>query len=203
MEPERRDVLVINDAGLAGLTACLMHSAPEGVVVWSPPEGSALLSDGGEVLTQDRSVLLSRQADVLGFARVIEREAIEPESGRSGGVGLGIDLLRAVADAVALGCEAVVWPIVSGDDLDRLFEAAECSQLVTRLASLERLTAAFADSTDRSPTGPAPEPVVRVETPFIDLTPAQVSEMADDLDAPRELCWELEGGQTPAADRPA
>ena len=165
--------LVINDGSLAGLVACLMAGERGEVVSWTPPPGSPLSSDAGASPSSADSVI-DEQADLLGYRETVRADPPDLASGGAppGTIASAL-LLRAVIDGAARGCRAVVWPVVAGSDLDAMAEATERAMLVTRLVWLDE--AAFGAG------------AVTVETPLVDLTEAQVADLADDLDAPAGL----------------
>lgn len=173
-------ILIIHDGGLPALVACLMVPNLSDVIAWIPPAGSSLRSAGADPVSQ--AAFVRQQADLLGFGKVVTPtpETAGPsehhrvfEQSRT--------LLRAAADAAALGCRRVVWPVVAGDRAQDLLELSERAALVNRLLWL----AEAARTTDPGAAPPAP----RLETPFIDLTPAQIADAAKDLDAPLAACW--------------
>lgn len=175
-------ILIIHDGGLPALVACLMVPDFSDVIAWVPPAGSSLRGVGADHIAQ--SAFVRQQADLLGFGRVLT-PAGPGETDADAGAHRVFEqprtLLRAAADATALGCRRWVWPIVAGDRAQDLLEFSERAALINRLLWL----AEAARTTD---PGAAPSPP-RLETPFIDLTPAQVADAARDLDAPLAACW--------------
>lgn len=203
-------ILVINDGSLPALVACLMARDLERVTAWVPPSGSSLRGVGADEPSQ--ASLVTQQADLLAFERVVvapalarpvpERWIEQPQS-----------LLAAMNTARTLGCARVVWPVVAGDRLADMLEFSERAALINRLSWLGE--AERASTAERSasagttppattpaesgrtpaaqpssfPVVPSPAHPFRLETPFIDLTPAQVAEIARDLDAPLQACW--------------
>lgn len=167
-----RTALVINDGSLAALVASMMEREQSRVVAWVPAPGSALSQD--DPARARSAELVREQAALLGYAqvRVVDGEPLG-ESDDSG-VESTLLLVSALADAARLGCERVVWPVVCGADLELMQRAAERATLVSRLAWLDE--GAFGG------VGGV------VTTPLVDLTHAQVEEMACDLDAPEGLC---------------
>jgi|GEM_PF-2645631 len=92
-------------------------------------------------------------------------------------------MLASAAAAHDRGCSRVVWPVVSGGDLGRLHTVTECAAAVNTLAAV----AASQPSDDDGP-------VVLVETPFADLTRADLERLADDLGVVRALAADPSGG---------
>jgi len=115
---------------------------------------------------------IERQAEVYGAE-------IAPDFLQAAEAGLGASqvLLAASQRAVEGGCASLVWPLTAWtqDGFDRAAIAADRALLVSRLVALD-----------------APQhnqPAFRIETPLIDLTDAQVAELAVDMDVPVQLCW--------------
>ncbi len=189
-------ILVINDGSVAALVACLLAPELSKVTVWVPPAGSSLRGVGADEASQ--MSLVSQQSDLLGYERVVtpaplarpvaERWIEQPAS-----------LLLALADARRLGCTRVVWPVVHGESPAEMLEAAERAALVNRLCWLGEPERAASDpgsaeaggmggAGGQGGMGAGPQ-TIRLETPFVDLTPSQVMDMARDLDAPLQTCW--------------
>lgn len=191
MKQKPPDVMVIHDGSLPALVACLMVPDLSGVVAWVPPTGSSLRAIGADEAVQ-RS-MASQQAELLGFHTLMDGPHLPdlPRLGRA--FEQGILLLSACGAAKALGIRRVIWPIVAGDSVERLAEASERASLINRLCWL-----GDGDEVD-PPTGDAAGPGgsrglesargVRLESPFVDLTPGQLRDIADDLNAPLQACW--------------
>lgn len=159
--------LVISDGGLASSVAARLEAERCPPVVWVPPASSGLLphsdADHEEILG-----VVARQADLHGYARVIDAgNAGSPDRG-VGPMARPIALLEALRTAMAHACDRVVWPVACGSDIDEMSAVAERALLITRLAWLE----------EGSLTGPAP----KVDTPLIDLSERALDDLARDLD---------------------
>jgi hypothetical protein len=89
-----------------------------------------------------------------------------------------IMLLRAARAAAAAGAARLVWPEAVNADLDRMSREADRALLVSRLIALEP---------DLGPAAGAGR--FEVQTPLLDLSDAQVAELAIDLDVPIWRCW--------------
>ncbi|MEM1167259.1 MAG: hypothetical protein AAGI30_13330 [Planctomycetota bacterium] len=185
-------VMIIHDGGLGALVATLMtidRSDDVRVIAWAPASGSSLVTPGAPAWA-GRVAVLQQQAAVLDLAEVVEPEPLPTSSSdrgapawpRSGNVDAARDLLRAIADAEARGCERVIWPIVCGDDLDATYAASELARLVSRIAEL-----------DQRRGGPW------LDLPLADLTTARLADLAHDLDAPRTETWQQAGADSEAA----
>lgn len=168
--------LIIHDGGLPGLVAAMLAPESASVVAWIPPSGSRLRAhdlDDAQVVDA-----VARQGERLGWRETLL--AGEPRRTPGSPLSLSHDLLSAVAIAASRGCSTVVWPVVCGADLDALYEVAERAQAITRLAWL--------DLPGGPEDGPGSVPAIVIQTPFADLTAAQLAEMAEDLGAPVSLC---------------
>ncbi len=178
MRPEQENVLVICDGGIPSLVCCMLALNPEAVVAWLAPAGSEGVDHSPVALIgAPRRSAVEAQADLLGLRGV----EIAPMMVWDGDDFPTIPmLLLATQVAARLGCSDVVWPIVSGPNLDELASATEQARLVSRLTMLPPIRGQA-----RSGRGS----LIRVHTPLADLTPQQVAELALDLDAPVNTCW--------------
>ncbi|GAB4516039.1 MAG: hypothetical protein Tsb0013_20630 [Phycisphaerales bacterium] len=159
--------LVICDGGLASTVGARLEAERCPPVAWIPPASAALLPPHGEDHEQVLATV-QRQADLNGYASVIDAGSAGSTDRGVGPMSAPIALLEAIRAAMANGCERVVWPVACGNDLDAISAAAERALLITRLAWLE----------EGSLTGPAP----RIDTPLIDLSEPALDELARDLD---------------------
>lgn len=178
-----RRVVVVTDGGLPALVAltCAAERAGrrrgDGPVAFVPP-----LDD----LHPMRLESVRSQCEVLGLDPPIAGH----EWLRLAGTELGPTavLLAACQLAGASSASAVIWPITAGGqpELTRMAALIEQAMLVSRLAC--------AGSIVQSP--------VDVRVPYVDLTDAQVAELALDVDAPLWECWWWRGaGDAGAAQR--
>lgn len=154
------------------------HGLGLGLVVWS----------ASVLAVPDRSALEARLGEMLPGVRVEVAAGEEPtgaERGRRQGQGWDMSrmLLSASRQAVARGIWRVVWPVRRGADsassrssvergltADRIADASDRALLVSRLIALDCPKGEFA-----------------IETPFLDLSPTQVRQLAADMDMPARL----------------
>lgn len=87
-------------------------------------------------------------------------------------------LLAAARHAAAAGATRLIWPVAVDADLDRLTTEADRAVLIARLIALEP---------ELGPAAGAGR--FEVQTPLLDLSDAQVAEVAIDLDVPVWRCW--------------
>jgi len=190
-------ILIINDGSLAALVASLLAPDLSRIIAWLPPSGSSLRGVGADEASQ--LSLVTQQADLMGYERVISPPALPRPVGERW-IEQTQSLLAAVASACESGCTRVIWPVVAGDRMAEMLEFSERGSLLNRLCWLgesdRQSSTAQADTQDR--TGPAAGSIsmnegevrsIRVETPFVDLVPSQIGDMARDLDAPLQVCW--------------
>ena len=197
MSREQDSVLIISDGGLPALVSCMLAINPEGVVIWSPPQGSPGLDHPAARIGPQHRAAVERQADLLGL-RGVEfgaplnwpAEAESPEDGDLHTLPTSALLMMAAEEARRLGCSDVVWPVVCGADLDELATAAERARLVSRLTMLPP---------HQGRTRAGVPGLIRIRTPLADLTPLQVAELALDLDAPVQTCWWQPGARSAPA----
>ena len=83
--------------------------------------------------------------------------------------------MHAAGAAQRLGCTRIVWPRQVGPDPGPVGEVIERAHLVAELARL-----------GSEATGPAE---IVVDAPIVDLTDAQVADLADGCGAPLALFW--------------
>ena len=100
-------------------------------------------------------------------------------------------LTEAAYLALSMGLKRVVWPIRIGDDhpdrIGAIGNAIDRAMLVGRTVSL--------DAT------PDTAPEVRIDTPFVDFTTEQVTELSRDMTLPIEICWWNSPNHTPIAEQ--
>lgn len=171
-------VMVINDGAAPALVACLMAERVQDVVVWVPPASSGLRTAAQD----DESVLqaIQHQQEVLGWLRTLVGRDSGAHSASAPALQRAAALLQAAGDALALGCSTVVWPVVCSSDVAAIEEAGELASGVTRLTWIAQPRLGG--------VAKVPGPDFRIETPFADLTMAQIADLAEDLRAPLELC---------------
>lgn len=143
---------------------------------------------------------------ITSQARFFKQDHLEPAPIRDFAIGTSdafcdtLALLAAVEVARANACVRIVWPAHAhatdeslAGDLDRIGATVDRALLVSRLAMLD------------TPHAPDTHELT-IETPFVDLTDAQIVDLVIDLDAPPYLCWwwrqgEGEAEQAAAAER--
>lgn len=176
-------MLVICDGSLAALVAAAAER-DRGIEVfaWIPPSNSGLSAPGFSALGVPE--LVRAQGALLGYTGVLEHAAAEAPS-ESGVMTISGMLIDAVRAAAGLGCVRVVWPITVGDDLSAMAWADERADLINRLGMLD----------EEAGLGSPPLIVL----PLVDLSDAQVDDLATDLAVPRHLCRTLPAHQEAAA----
>ncbi len=187
--------LVISDGCVGGLLATAI--ATEETVrrenlrrVGAPLVWSAWAE---EIPPAARDAAVRRQAEAMG-AEVVESESPRRAASESVGAWWNSVLLRAGSIALSAGCRRVVWPVQfqgPGSDepapLGVIAEAASRAVLVSRLVSLEAERAGL--------------PELAIETPFLDLSDAQIGELCCEMGLRLEDCWWWPDSVTPAANR--
>lgn len=109
---------------------------------------------------------------------------------------LSTTLLAGARIAAAAGAAQLIWPVAVNADLDRMCREADRALLISRLITLEP---------ELSPAAGAGR--FEVQAPLLDLSDAQVAELAIDLDVPVWRCWWWPvvggaGAPRPPADSP-
>jgi hypothetical protein len=165
---DRSDVVIIMDAGLAGAIACAMEcERGASVVAWHTPPGGALSAEALRGVDHERAAALVReQAELYGAVEIVLCEDWSGQGGDASSM-----LLEAARGAMGRGASRVIWPRACGEDLDEMFRVSERADLAARLAMLDG---------HRHPSSGTP--ALRIETPFVDLTPEQLKILASDLE---------------------
>lgn len=104
---------------------------------------------------------------------------------------LSTTLLAAARAAAAAGAARLIWPAAVDADLDRMCREADRALLISRLIALEP---------ELGPVAGAGR--FEIHCPLLDLSDAQVAELAIDLDVPVWRCWwwpVVGAGRTPHA----
>jgi hypothetical protein len=177
--PDR--VLVMVDGDLASVVAAAnaKEAALAGVTAGKDTPGPVLwpAHDPGD---ETRRAACRRLASTLGLTLIERRSrSVGPEEG--GWTSPTRILLDACTDAAAAGRSEVIWPVqfpvtaAAARELDAISQAVDRALLVTRLMALDA-----AEHTT---------PSLHVEVPMVDLTDAQVADLAVDLAAPAVCCW--------------
>lgn len=203
------EALFVSDGGLGSLVALWRErarwprerGAPDiradlrSVIRGEPPRGSAVLciAPAGT----PGAAAAARQSDLSGLPVIPSIEPGQVESLSS------VALLRTAEVAVARGLSRIVWPVHlgGGSSSEPMTTAAERAAQVAQLALLDLPRAG----------GPR---TLEIETPLLELSDAQVLELALELDAPlpRPLggaqgfhaaggaCWWCDRTQRPGAE---
>lgn len=182
-----RSALLI-DGDLPGLIALAAAAEAQVAASDEPAPEVALLADA-RVLGPAAGVCVRQQADRLGLASV-PQEPIRITPDESGHMTTDAAILhRAAAAAVRMGCHRLVWAATAitategaaghraqpDEDLDRIAAAVDRALLIGRLVSIDAAALGQRD--------------LKIEVPYIDLSAAQIADLALDLDAPIEACW--------------
>ena len=179
--------LILTDADVESLLASAMAAEQQSISTSDP---SKLIPAWWGTTDEDIDLLISaidpaatHQATIFALAIDPQRALYPPEDETVSEPDLGQLQTRLLTEAAYLamnsGLRKVVWPIRIPDDhpdrIGAIGAAIDRAMLVARIVSL--------DATHES----APE--VSIDTPFIDLTVEQISELARDMNLPIETCW--------------
>jgi 7-cyano-7-deazaguanine synthase in queuosine biosynthesis len=200
VEAPRSAALIINSGTLSGLVACWA----EGVV----RQGAAAGSDKGAFRTaaplawfgiDDRPARLrrreavERQVQLCGLSGVLERQLVRfeapPAASHSApaealciGARTTAMLVSAAIEAASLGLSRVIWPVHAGAapevDTSVLADVCDRALMVGQLVGQDLMRVA-----DAGVLG------IRIETPYADLTDAELMDLALDMDVPLGACW--------------
>lgn len=169
--------IILTSGGLRSLVAMGLTLAEE-----PRPRMTALFVQDGTPSAARRFEAVRRQCD-----RYKARDLVESELAGPHGAALDAEaresqrpplvrsqlLLAAMAHAVQVEAQRIVWPIQQDADVDRAAEVTEMIVLVQGLAQLEF-------GLDKLP---------RVDTPMLELTNKQMIELGGQLEVPFELAW--------------
>ncbi|MCA9292472.1 MAG: hypothetical protein KDA20_01520 [Phycisphaerales bacterium] len=175
-------ILVITDGSLASLLACLIAESEVGgadgaaggstrlaVALWlAPPEAGLFHHSVQDSVARQ---FVEHQIEALSLG-----DLVVPCLDEIGPLAATRALLRTAEDAMARGCQRVIWPCAWGQDLEAVHIASERALGIAQLASLDGGVGVEAE-------GPT------IETPFVDCTAEMLLQLADDLDAPLGSCW--------------
>lgn len=186
--------LVINDGRLAGLVATWGEARSASGRATAESVSVLWIPEDDRPQRERRVAAVRRQAELCHLGEPVERALVSFAPGRPG-TALGmlsedlitssrltVMLASACLEAAARGLDRVVWPIhVGGADgsqmnLDELTDVCDRALLVSQLVSL-----------DLPRTGGRMG--VRILTPYVDFTDAQMMDLALDMDAPLGACW--------------
>lgn len=189
--------LILTDADAESLLATAMASEQQSI---SSTDPSMLIPTWWGANDTDLDLVLSalepaarKHADIFGHQLLADHAIYPPESPDSSSISLHANQTRMLLDAsylaIQLGLKRVVWPIRipmnHPDRIKGIGDALDRAMLVSRLVSID------ADETT------APE--VIIETPFIDLSDAQIADLAMDMAIPLESCWWANAQDLPLA----
>ncbi len=154
-------ILVLTDGSLPALVATLLaiEEAANTVFLRFEP--------GSRPAPKSRRRACQRLIELYDLPELIETAPPPPE------LPISTRLLHSCHTAIELGCRRLVWPVSLGDDLDAAASAAEHAACIERLLGLE------------VPRQERPQ----LTTPLLDLTRAQIADLAHDLDAPLQGAW--------------
>lgn len=179
--------LIISDGSLPGMVAAAIESERRSgsqPTLWA---GDPLAWVAGPARAIAHHAVRA-QAEFLALG-MLDRDWIGSDGS---GAGQSLALLTIAQHAAAMGFRRVVWavqfPLLGAEpDLDRIAATVDRCLLVSRLVSL--------DLWDH-PNPAVPE--VRIETPLVDLSDAQIVDLALDLGAPIASAWWMEGVGEPS-----
>ena len=165
-----RTAMVIHDGSLAGLVATLLLlERGSTAVAWFVPSRASHLSALGVGPPAETEA----QAAILGIDRVVPGEIGPPGDQataaawpRRANPRVAAELLEAAEVASASAIRHLEWPIVAGDDLDRLAAATRLAQSVASIVRLD--------------TAATP---LDLRTPLAERTGSQLEELATELNA--------------------
>lgn len=164
------DVMLIDRGDLASLVALGMESLPRGLVIWHPVEVWGP--------HEARRLAVERHAEIFSAQELLIADVAEAglaSNHDGGGVRQGLLLLTALAMANEMGCAKLVWPIQGGYDPERVGRLVTMAQLAGEMAELEQEGGSVA-----------------LSLPIVDLTDAQMVDLADDLGLPMQTFWPCE-----------
>ncbi len=189
--------LILTDADAESLLATAMASEQQSI---SSTDPSMLIPAWWGANDTDLDLVLSalepaarKHADIFGLQVLAEHAIYPPESSDPSPISLHANQTRMLFDAaylaIQLGLKRLVWPVRipmnHPDRIKGIGDALDRAMLVSRLVSID------ADEST------APE--IIIETPFIDLTDAQIADLAMDLAIPLESCWWASAQDLPLA----
>ncbi len=181
--------LLITDAGLGSLVLAAMASeqpnTPDQQRSTLYPAWWTSQSDMDlRIPAIDRAVQM--QADLLSLTMIRDHAGYPEDTSKPASLGVHQTrmLLDAATLAIELGIKRVVWPIMAitptdpddlSNKLDDIATAIDRALLTARLATLDAHAHGGVE--------------VVIETPLIDLTNKQLSDLAADLNVPINSCW--------------
>lgn len=157
-------------------------NVPTVPVAWFPPDDRPARSR--------RRAAVERQVELCSLSGFSERVVMRFESPAHAGVHETIAsgardtamLLSAAIEAASLGLSRVIWPIHAGAakeiSIDALADICDRALLIGQLVGLDIVRAAGDGNGS-----------LRIETPYADLTDAQLMDLALDMDVPLSAAW--------------
>lgn len=181
--------LLITDAGLGSLVLSAMAAE-------QPNKDATRLYPAWWTSQDDMDIripaidrAIEMQADLLSLQLIRDRAGYPEEAGpRSNPASLGTHQTRMLLDAatvaIELGLKRVIWPIRAAEPSD---DSNEVANLDTIATAIDRaLLAARLATLDAQEHGGVE---VIIETPIVDLTNHELSDLAADLNVPINACW--------------
>jgi hypothetical protein len=181
--------LLITDAGLGSLvlTAMAAEQPSKEATRLYPAWWTSQDDMDIRIPAIDRAIEM--QADLLSLQLIRDRAGYPEEAGpRSNPASLGTHQTRMLLDAatlaIELGIKRVIWPIRVADPSHTSDEAADLDHIATAID--RALLAARLATLDAQEHGGIE---VIIETPIVDLTNHELSDLAADLNVPINSCW--------------
>lgn len=179
--------LVLGDGGLESLLVCAWVREKLATQA-ATATGSPVLLPWTERLTEAKVEAVISMASSFGL-RLVESLPEPPVKFAPAGVReLTHRLLAATYHAAFMGCDEVIWPVCTGVgeriDLEQAAAAEDAAWLVSRLVGLSASEHGV--------------PSIRVSTPFVQCSPAQVAELILDMDLDPAACWWWSGADDAA-----
>ncbi len=191
----RTTPLIINNGTLPGLVACWSAGVVRpaatkpgggsgggvGPVAWFP------LDD--KPARERRRAAVARQVELCALTGMSDKATVRFDlpahsnlhQAIAAGARTDAMLLSATIEAAALGLSRVIWPVHLGGtrevDTDALADVCDRALLIAQLAGLDRSRLGASGGT------------IRIETPYADLTDAQLMDLALDMDTPLHAAW--------------
>lgn len=187
MNTANTPALIVNDGTLGGLCASWAAGIVRGRESNAQPSTLWFPADDRPAVARRKSAV-QRQVELCGLTSCSDRQLVKFEPGVHGLDKLGdraaagtrthVLLLNACLEAADRGLNAVLWPIHLGGPGNH------------SKVEIEPITAAF----DRARLASQAALIdfgrtIRIQTPYLDLTDAQMMELALDMDAPLGACW--------------
>ena len=168
--------LLIDRGDLPSLVAVTVESRPQHLVLYHAVESDPAAGR--------RRAAVEEHGEVFGVRQVVVEPlpALDTGGGGAGqleGLAQAGLLLQAAAAARRLACPRIVWPHQVGPDAEAVGLAVERASLVSALAEIDG-------------GQPARQELV-IDLPLVDLTDAQLADLAEDEGAPMHAFWPCSG----------